>query len=145
MPGKVNPVLPEAVVQVAAQVMGNDAAVAFGGAQGTFELNVTMPMMARNVLGSIRLLANVLSVFRTRCIDGIEADEERCRAYAEASPSIGTSLNPYLGYELSAEVIKESVRTGRSIRSIVRERGLMTDAQLDQALDVLGMTKGGLR
>jgi fumarate hydratase class II len=145
MPGKVNPVLPEAVVQVAGQVIGNDAAVAFGGAQGNFELNVTMPMMARNVLGSIRLLANVLSVFRTRCIAGIEADEERCRAYAEASPSIGTSLNPYLGYELSAEVIKESVRTGRSIRSIVRERGLMSDAQLDQALDVLGMTKGGLR
>jgi fumarate hydratase class II len=145
MPGKVNPVLAEAVTQVAAQVMGNDAAVAFGGSQGNFELNVYMPMMARNVLESVRLLANVSRVFAERTVAGITANEERCRAYAEASPSVGTSLNPYLGYEGAATVIKESMRTGRSLREIVLERGLLDEAELDRALDVLALTKGGLR
>ncbi|CAN5861583.1 class II fumarate hydratase [soil metagenome] len=144
MPGKVNPVLAEAVTQVGAQVIGNDAAVAFGGSQGNFELNVFLPMMAHNVLTSARLLANVSRVFADRCVAGIEADEERCRAYAESSPSIGNSLNPYIGYETSAEVIKESVKTGRSIREIVLERGLLSEAELDKALDVLSMTKGGI-
>jgi fumarate hydratase, class II len=145
MPGKVNPVIPEAVTQVAAQVIGNDATVGFAGSQGNFELNVYLPVLARNVLESIRLLANVSRLFADRCIAGIEADVERCRAYAESSPSLGTSLNPYIGYEAAAEIVKESVRTGRSVRDIVVERGLLTDEQLDQALDVLGMTKGGLR
>ncbi|MDY7100236.1 MAG: class II fumarate hydratase [Actinomycetota bacterium] len=144
MPGKVNPVLAEAATQVAAQVIGNDAAVAFGGTQGAFELNVFMPMMARNVLESVRLLANVSRVFAQRCIDGIEADVERCKAYAESSPSIGTSLNPVIGYEKSAEVIKESIKTGRSIREIVVGEGLMSDDEVDRALDVLSMTRGGL-
>ena len=144
MPGKVNPVLCEAVTQVAAQVIGNDAAVAFGGSQGNFELNVYMPMMARNLLESGTLLANASAVFASRMIDGIEANEEVCREYAESSPSIGTSLNPYIGYELAAEVIKESTRTGESIRSIVLERELMTDEELDRALDVISMTKGGI-
>src|SRR5690606_29734777 len=99
MPGKVNPVIAEAVTQVAAQVMGNDAAVAFGGSQGNFELNVYMPMIARNVLESGSLLANVTAIFASRMIDGIEADVETCLAYAESSPSIGTALNPYIGYE----------------------------------------------
>ncbi len=144
MPGKVNPVIPEAVTQVGAQVIGNDVAVTFGGTQGAFELNVFMPMMARNLLESIRLLTNVSRLFADRCIDGIEADVERLRAYAEASPSIGTSLNPYLGYEKAAEIIKESVRSGRSIRELVLEQGLMTDAELDRALDVISMTRGGL-
>ncbi len=144
MPGKVNPVLPEAVTQVAAQVMGNDAAVAFGGSQGAFELNVFMPMMARNLLESIRLLANVTVVFTDRCVDGITANEPRLREYAESSPSIGTSLNPYIGYEKAAEVIKESVRSGRSIREIVLDQALMSEEDLDRALDVLGMTKGGI-
>jgi fumarate hydratase class II len=144
MPGKVNPVIPEAVTQVAAQVMGNDAAVTFGGSQGAFELNVYMPMMARNLLESIRLLTNASRVFAVKCIDGIEANEERCKRYAESSPSIGTSLNPYIGYEKAAEVIKESVKSGKSIRQIVREQGLMTDEELDRALDVLSMTKGGI-
>jgi fumarate hydratase class II len=144
MPGKVNPVMAEAMTQVAAQVIGNDAAVAFGATQGNFELNVFMPMMAANLLGSIRLLANVARLFADRCVDGIEPDVERLRAYAESSPSIGTSLNPYIGYEQAAKVIKESVKTGRSIRDIVREQGLMTEADLDRALDVLNLTKGGL-
>ncbi|QGG95936.1 class II fumarate hydratase [Actinomarinicola tropica] len=144
MPGKVNPVIAEAVTQVAAQVMGNDAAVAFGGSQGNFELNVYMPMMARNLLESGTLLANVAAVFASRMIDGIEANEEVCREYAESSPSIGTALNPYIGYELAAEIIKESTRTGESIRSIVLERELMTDDELDRALDIISMTKGGI-
>ncbi|WP_307781126.1 class II fumarate hydratase [Rhabdothermincola sediminis] len=144
MPGKVNPVIPEAVTQVAVQVIGNDAAVAFAGSQGNFELNVYMPMMARNLIESIRLLANVSELFAKRCIEGIRANGDRLRQYAEASPSIGTALNPYIGYERAAEVIKESVRTGRSIREIVRERGLMTDEELDRALDVMAMTRGGI-
>jgi fumarate hydratase class II len=144
MPGKVNPVIPEAVTQVATQVIGNDAAVAFAGSQGNFELNVFLPVMARNLLESIRLLANVSRVLRDKCIDGIEANVERCKAYAESSPSIGTSLNPYIGYEKAAEVIKESTKTGRSIRELVLERGWMSDADLDKALDVLAQTKGGI-
>jgi fumarate hydratase class II len=145
MPGKVNPVLVEAMTQAAAQVIGNDATVAFAGSQGNFELNVYLPVIARNVLESIRLLANVVQLFAERCVAGIEADVERCRAYAESSPSLGTSLNPYIGYEKAAEVVKESVRTGRSVREIATERGLLTDAELDTALDVLGMARGGIR
>ena len=144
MPGKVNPVVPEAVCQVVSQVVGNDAAVAFGGAAGNLELNVMLPVIARNILESIRLLANVSRIFADRTIVGIEADVERCRAYAESSPSVGTSLNPYIGYEKAAEVIKESTKTGRSIRDLVLERGWMTDAELDKALDVLALTKGGI-
>jgi fumarate hydratase class II len=144
MPGKVNPVLAEAVTQVAAQVIGNDAAVAFAGSQGNFELNVYLPVIARNILESIGLLSNVCRVFADRCVHGIEADVERCRTYAESSPSVGTSLNPYIGYEKAAEVIKESVKSGRSIREIVLERKLLSAEELDRALDVLALTKGGV-
>jgi fumarate hydratase class II len=144
MPGKVNPVMAEAVTQVAAQVIGNDTAVAFGGSQGAFELNVYMPMMARNLLESIRLLANVTRVFADKCIEGITANVDRDKAYAESSPSIGTSLTPYLGYETAAEIIKESVKTGKSIREITKARKLMTDEELDRALNVIAMTKGGI-
>jgi fumarate hydratase class II len=144
MPGKVNPVIAEAVTQVSAQVIGNDAAIAFGGSQGNFELNVYMPMLADNLLESGRLLANACAVFASRMIDGIEANEDVCRAYAESSPSIGTALNPYIGYETAAEVIKESASTGKSIRSVVVERGLMTDTEVDGALDIMAMTKGGI-
>ena len=144
MPGKVNPVLPEAVCQVVAQVIGNDAAVAFGGSAGNFELNVMLPVIARNLLESIRLLASVSVAYAEKCIDGITANEEQCKAYAESSPSIGTSLNPYIGYERAAEVIKESTKTGRSIRELVLERGWMSDVELDKALDVLALTKGGI-
>jgi fumarate hydratase class II len=145
MPGKVNPVIVEAMTQVAAQVIGNDAAVAFAGSQGNFELNVYLPVIARNLLESIRILATVTRLFADRCVAGIEADVDRCRAYAESSPSLGTSLNPYIGYEAAAEVVKEGMRTGRSVREIVLERGLLDEAQLDRALDVLGMTEGGVR
>jgi fumarate hydratase class II len=144
MPGKVNPVLPEAVSQVVAQIIGNDAAVAFGGAAGNLELNVMLPVIARNLLESIRLLANVTRVFADKCIDGIEADVERCRTYALSSPSIGTSLNPYIGYEQAAKVIKESMATGKDLRTIVLERGLLTEEEADKALDVMAMTKGGI-
>jgi fumarate hydratase class II len=145
MPGKVNQVLAEAVTQVVAQVVGNDVTVAFGGTQGNFELNVFMPVMARNLLESVRLLANVSRVFADRCVDGVEADVERCRTYAESSPSLGTSLNPWIGYEKAAELVKASVRTGRSIRELALEQGLMSDEELDRALDVLSMTKGGVK
>jgi fumarate hydratase, class II len=145
MPGKVNPVLVEALTQVSAQVMGNDAVVAFAGSQGNFELNVYLPVIARNLLESIRLLANVIQLFADRCVAGIEADIERCRGYAESSPSLGTSLNPYIGYEAAAAIVKESMATGRSVRELTLEKGLLTPEQLDTALDVLGMTNGGIR
>ena len=141
MPGKVNPVLPEAVCQVVSQVVGNDAAVAFGGSAGNFELNVMLPVIARNLLESIRLLASVSRAFAEKCVDGITANVDQCKAYAESSPSIGTSLNPYIGYEKAAELVKKSAQTGRSIRELVLDEKLMTSEQLDAALDVLGMTK----
>ena len=144
MPGKVNPVIPEAVTQVAAHVIGNDAAVAFGGSQGTLELNVFMPMMAHNLLESIRLLSNVSHVFAEKCIDGIEANVEQCRAYAESSPSIGTSLNPYIGYEKAAAVIKRATKENKTIREVVLEEGLMDDDELTKALDIEAMTRGGI-
>ena len=124
--------------------MGNDAAVAFGGAAGNLELNVMLPVIGRNLLESIRLLANVSKAFADKCIAGIEANVEQCRIYAESSPSIGTSLNPYIGYERAGEVIKESTKTGRSIRDLVVERGWMTNDEVDKALNVLAMTKGGI-
>ncbi|MDQ1480026.1 MAG: fumarate hydratase, class [Actinomycetota bacterium] len=144
MPGKVNPVIPEVVTQVGAQVMGNDAAIGFAGAQGNFELNVFVPMIARNLLESIALLTSACSVFAEKCIAGIEANVDRMKAYAESSPSIGTALAPHLGYEVAAEVVKESTRTGKSIREIVLKRKLMTGAELDRALDVEAMTRGGI-
>ncbi len=144
MPGKVNPVIPEAVSQVVAQVIGNDAAVAFGGAAGNFELNVMLPVIARNLLESIRLLSSVSALFADRCIAGIDANVEQCRIYALSSPSIGTALNPYIGYEEAAKVIKASMEEGKDLRTVVLERGLMTEAEVDKALDVVAMTKGGV-
>jgi fumarate hydratase class II len=144
MPGKVNPVLPEAVTQVATRVMGNDATIGIAGSQGNFELNVFLPVMAHAVLESIRLLANVSRLFADRCIDGIEADADRCRAYAEGSLSVATSLNPYLGYEVVARLIKESRKTGTPIRKLVLDQGLLDEARLDEALDVLALTRGGV-
>jgi fumarate hydratase, class II len=144
MPGKVNPVVPEAVHQVVAQVVGNDAAVAWGGAMGNLELNVMLPVIARNLLESIRLLARVARTLADKCVAGIEADEERCRAYALSSPSIGTALNPYIGYEAAAKVIKRSQAEGKTLRDVVVEEGLMSEEDVDTALDVLAMTKGGV-
>ena len=145
MPGKVNPVLCESMLQVASQVVGNDAAVAFGGSTGNFELNVQLPLIARNVLESIRLLANISRVFADRCVAGITANEERCREYAESSPSIVTPLNRYIGYEEAAKVAKQALAERKTIRQVVIERGYiaqgkLTEAQLDEALDVLAMT-----
>ncbi len=143
MPGKVNPVIPEAVSQVVAQVYGNDAAVAFGGSQGNFELNVFLPVIARNLLESIDLLANVSTLFADRCVAGIEPDLDRLQAYAEATPQAATALNPTLGYEKVAELVKESAKTGKTIREVVLDAGLMDEAELDEALDLLALTRGG--
>ncbi|NLV54870.1 MAG: class II fumarate hydratase [Acidimicrobiales bacterium] len=143
MPGKVNPVIPEVVSQVVVQVYGNDAAVAFGGSQGNFELNVFLPVIARNLLESVALLAAASRLLADRCVDGIEADRDRCRAYAEATPQAATALNPVLGYERVAELVKESARTGRSIREVVLDAGLLDEAALDDALDLLDLTRGG--
>ena len=146
MPGKVNPVIPEAVCQVVAQVIGNDAAVAFGGAAGNLELNVMLPVIGRNLLESIRLLTNIARLFADTCIDGITADRERMRRFAESSPSVVTPLNHYIGYDEAAKVAKQAVAQGKTIREVVIERGLvdgdkLTEAQLDAALDVLKMTR----
>ncbi|MGH9171519.1 MAG: class II fumarate hydratase [Acidimicrobiales bacterium] len=144
MPGKVNPVVPEAVCQIVAQVVGNDAAVAFGGSAGSFELNVMMPVIARNLLESIRLLASGSRTLADKCVAGIVADEARCRTYALSSPSIATALNPYIGYENAAKVVKKAVSEGMDIRTAALELGLMSETQLDEALDVLAMTRGGV-
>jgi fumarate hydratase class II len=145
MPGKVNPVIPEATLMVCAQVVGNDAAVAWGGAAGSFELNVMLPMLGRNVLESIRLLASVSRLLADRCVTGITANVERLREYAESSPAIVTPLNRYLGYEEAASIAKQALAERKTIREVVLERGhvrdgRLTEAQLDEALDVLRMT-----
>ena len=143
MPGKVNPVLPEAVTQVAAQVIGNDAAVAVGGLSGAFELNVYIPMMARNILESFKLLTNVSTLFAERCIVGLHANVEHLRELAESSPSIVTPLNSAIGYEEAAAVAKQAVKEHKTIRQTVIDRGLIGDklseAELDRRLDVLAM------
>ncbi|MCH9720850.1 MAG: class II fumarate hydratase [Actinomycetia bacterium] len=145
MPGKVNPVLPEAVTQVAAQVIGNDAAITWGGGNGAFELNVYIPMMARNLLESFTLLANVSRLFAERCVDGLVADEERLRRLAESSPSIVTPLNSAIGYEEAAAVAKEALKSHKTIRQTVIDRGLigenLSEEELDRRLDVLAMAK----
>jgi len=144
MPGKVNPVVPEAVCQVVAQVIGNDATVSFGGAAGNFELNVMMPVIARNLLESVRLLASVSRTLADKCVAGLVADEERCRTYALSSPSIVTALNPHVGYENGGKVVKKALAEGKDLRTVVLELGLMSEQEVDQALDVLAMTRGGV-
>jgi fumarate hydratase class II len=146
MPGKVNPVICEATTMVCAQVIGNDATVAFAGSSGNFELNVMLPVMARNLLESIRLLANVSRLLADRCVAGIAADVEHCRTLAESSPSIVTPLNRYIGYENAAAVAKKALKEGKTIRQVVLESGFvadgkLTEEQLDAALDVLAMTR----
>jgi len=140
MPGKVNPVIPEVVTQVAAQVIGNDAAITVGGLQGHFELNVFVPMMARNILDSIRLLASAARLFAEKCVDGIEANREACERYAELTLSAATALNPYIGYDKAAEIVKEAAASGRSLREVAREAGV-EELVLDQALDYRAMAK----
>jgi fumarate hydratase class II len=146
MPGKVNPVIPEAVSMVCAQVIGNDAAIAFGGAAGNFELNIMLPMLARNVLESIRLLASASVLFADRCVSGIAVDEARAREFAEGSPSVATALNPVLGYEEAASIAKQALAERKTIRQVVIERGHVDSGkvsleELDRLLDVMGMTR----
>jgi fumarate hydratase class II len=145
MPGKVNPVMSEMVMMVAAHVTGNDTAITWGGANGNFELNVMMPLIAHNLLESIELLANAADTFATRGVDGIEANERRARELVERNAIIVTALNPHIGYDNGARIAKESVATGRSVRELVLEAGLMSEEELDEALDLKGMTEGGLR
>nr|WP_042190096.1 class II fumarate hydratase [Kibdelosporangium sp. MJ126-NF4]CEL19088.1 Fumarate hydratase class II [Kibdelosporangium sp. MJ126-NF4]CTQ95110.1 Fumarate hydratase class II (EC 4.2.1.2) [Kibdelosporangium sp. MJ126-NF4] len=148
MPGKVNPVISEATMMVVAQVIGNDAAVAFAGSQGNFQLNVMLPVIARNVLESARLIAAVSRLLADKVLDGTEVDTERTSEYAESSPSIVTPLNRYIGYEEAASIAKQSLKERRTIREVVIERGhvesgKLTVEQLDEALDVLRMARGG--
>jgi fumarate hydratase, class II len=145
MPGKVNPVLPEATLMVCARVIGNDATLAWAGASGSFELNVAMPVMGQALVESALLLGRSTSLLADRCVDGITANVEHARALAEGSPAIVTPLNRYLGYEAAAAVAKQALAEQRSIREVVVdqghvERGTLTEQQLDEALDVLAMT-----
>jgi fumarate hydratase class II len=146
MPGKVNPVVPEAVLMVCAQVIGNDATITAAGAAGSFELNVMLPVIGRNLLESLTFLGSACRLLADRCIDGITADEQRCLDLAESSPAIVTPLNRYLGYEAAAAVVHQSLRERRPLRDIVVarghvDRGDLTLEQLDEALDVLSMTR----
>ena len=140
MPGKVNPVIPEVVTQVAAQVIGNDAAIAVGGMQGHFELNAFVPMMARNLLGSIGLLASAARLLAEKCVDGVEANRETCERYAELTLSAATALNPYIGYDRATEIVQEAARSGRSLREVARDAGVEEEI-LEQALDYRAMAR----
>ena len=140
MPGKVNPVIPEVVTQVAAQVIGNDAAVAIGGMNGHFELNVYVPMIARNLLESIKLSSSASRLLAEKCVAGIEANREQNERYAELTLSAATALNPYIGYDKATEIVKEAASSGRSLREVAREQGV-EDSVLDEALDYRAVAK----
>ena len=144
MPGKVNPVIPEMVMQVAAHVIGNDAAITWGAANGNLELNVMMPMIAHNLLEAIELLTNASSTLRERCVEGIEADADRARELVEANLIVVTALNPRIGYDRGAEIAKEAFASGRTIREVVLEKGLLDADELDRVLDIKRMTEGGV-
>jgi len=140
MPGKVNPVIPEVVTQVAAQVIGNDQAIAVGGLQGHFELNVFVPLMARNLLQSISLLAAACRLLDEKCVQGIEANREQCERYAELTLSAATALNPYIGYDKATEIVQAAAGSGRSLRDVARDAGV-SDEVLDEALDYRKMAR----
>jgi len=140
MPGKVNPVIPEVVTQVAAQVIGNDTAITVGGMNGQFELNVYVPLIARNLLQSISLLSSASRLLAEKCVDGIEANREQLERYAELTLSAATALNPHIGYDKGAEIVNEAATSGRSLREVARDAGV-DDATLDDALDYRGMAK----
>jgi fumarate hydratase class II len=140
MPGKVNPVIPEVVTQVAAQVIGNDAAIAVGGMQGHFELNVFVPLLARNILDSVKLLSGSCRLFAEKCVDGIQANRETCERYAELTLSAATALNPHIGYDRATEIVKEAAASGRSLRDVARDHGV-EESVLDTALDYRAMAK----
>jgi fumarate hydratase class II len=142
MPGKVNPVMSEMVTQVAAQVIGNDAAIAFAGSQGSFELNTYQPVMAANLISSVKLLGRACSVFAERCIDGVEADSRRTRYLVEATPSVAAALNPALGYDRVAALVKQAVATGQPLREVVVAETTMPAAEVDRLLDVDRLARG---
>jgi fumarate hydratase, class II len=144
MPGKVNPVMSEAMMMVAARVMGNHTTVTVAGQRGNFELNVMMPVLAHTLLESITLLANIARAFTDKCVSGIEADEARCRELLERNPSIATALNPFIGYDKASEIAKKAAKEGRSVREVASEMRLMPEEELDEALDVRDMTEPGL-
>ncbi|MBV8532555.1 MAG: class II fumarate hydratase [Verrucomicrobia bacterium] len=143
MPGKVNPVICESVMQVSAQVFGNDTAVCWAGANGNLELNVMMPVMAYNILESIRLLANVVRALQDKCVSGITANRKRCNELVEYSMAMVTSLAPIIGYDRAAEIAKESAKTGKTVREICQEKRVLPEADLKRALDPVEMTKPG--
>jgi fumarate hydratase, class II len=140
MPGKVNPVIPEVVTQVAAQVIGNDTAITVGGMQGHFELNVFVPLLARNILDSVKLLASASRLLAERCVDGIVANRENAERYAELTLAAAAALNPYIGYDRGTEIVKEAAASGRSLREVAREKGV-EESVLDEALDYRKMAK----
>jgi fumarate hydratase class II len=145
MPGKVNPVIPEAVLMVAAQVVGNDATITLAGMSGVFELNLMMPVIAYDLEQSIDILAAAAGLLAERCVEGIEANRERCLELVERSLAMVTSLVPKIGYDAAAEIAKEAMRTGRTVRELAREKGVLPEAELDEALDPRGMTEGGIQ
>ena len=141
MPGKVNPVIPEVVLQVAAQVIGNDTAVTIGGMQGQFELNVRVPLMARNVIGSIDLLTSAATLLADKCVDGLEANTEQTTEHAENTLAIATALNPHIGYDRATELVQEAAKSGRMLREVAREQGV-DEETLEEALDLEAMARG---
>jgi fumarate hydratase class II len=143
MPGKVNPVIPEVVLQVSAQVIGNDTAITIGGMQGQFELNVRVPLIARNLLESIRLLASTSKIFKEKCVDGIRANEEGCRRSAEATLAAATALNPHIGYDKAGEIVKEAASSGRMLREVAYEKGV-DEETYNKAMDLRKMAQGNL-
>jgi fumarate hydratase class II len=143
MPGKVNPVIPEVVLQVSAQVIGNDTAITIGGMQGQFELNVRVPLIARNLLESIRLLASTSKIFKEKCVDGIRANEEGCRRSAEATLAAATALNPHIGYDKAGEIVKEAASSGRMLREVAHEKGV-DEETYNKAMDLRKMAQGNL-
>jgi fumarate hydratase, class II len=141
MPGKVNPVIPEVVLQVSCQVVGNDAAITMGGSQGQFELNVRIPLIARNLLQSIHLLTTTSEALREKCVDGIEPNYDGCERSAEGTLAVATALNPFIGYDRAAEIVKEASSSGRTLREVAREKGV-DDETLDKALDLRKIAAG---
>jgi fumarate hydratase class II len=144
MPGKVNPVIPEVVMQVGAQVIGNDTAITVGGLEGNFELNVRVPLIARNLLDSIRLLSAAARVFAEKCIDGIRANEEGTQRSAESTLAAATALNPAIGYDKATEIVQEAARSGRMLRDVALEKGVDADTY-DRAMDLRKMAQGNLQ
>jgi fumarate hydratase class II len=141
MPGKVNPVIPEVVLQVAAQVIGNDTAITIGGMQGQFELNVRIPLIARNVLQSIHILSSAATLLAEKCVDGIEPNLQGLEASAEGTLAVATALNPYIGYDKATEIVKDASASGRTLREVAREHGV-DEKTLDEALDLRKIAAG---